>query len=281
MYAHRYLGGSVSGEGRGSAEEEVQERKRAKTKYYIVSRDQSCHYFQTLESGSQYETVTDKYIFACTDFACQLPLPCRCPWTKTVAFPSPDPSLWAAIFPSSVGVTVGSVNTALICNDESDAMPLSPSSISQRKEDCIHNMHTAVGHCFAPLYRPLPQFACVTGGVPGMGALVICIVGYSDLKYASERWMMTLPQQQQQQQHHHHTDYNTLKRKFDHGIMLESAPDVTNRGLGGGKESVAMSPRHDRQLGSWTFSLSKKSGKEQLQHAVRLCGACVVGPFMP
>ena len=168
--------------------------------------------------------MTDLYIFACTDYAHRLPLNWNADWTSKNSFPAPHPQLWSAIYPDAQSSTLDVVEHG-------------------QTPDISEDMFSIVANCFAPLYRPLPEFAVTNGGIPGMSSLVICISGYSNLKHACDNWVR---------------QQSTKKRKHGAGGEIEEAGRGESR-----------------------FRLSSKSGSLEIQHAVRLCGSCFIQPMMP
>lgn len=247
--------------------------------YFVVSRDSSCSLFKELVSLSASarapssagrtllgaEAVTDLYVFACTDFARRLPPAPLLSWTSSEPLPRPDPLRWAAIFPPTLPSSQSSMSLESSSEDkESYMLPVRRCNCGwETRGGCGACMYCCVAHCFAPLYRPLPALAHASGGAPGMGSLVVCLSGYSDLKRACERWS---------REKEGEVESTWGKRK-------RSSVESGDSHCVGGREvcdDERISTRDAR-----TFALPRKSGSLQMQHAIRLCGACFVEPFIP
>ena len=273
------------------------DRERERDNVFIVCRDRSCVLYTHLTAAQlSAAAVTHLYLFACCDFSRRLPLPAHAPWSPASPFPRPAAQHWAALFSPRKSVTHGSsAGCSTTSEDEggekadvgdqvnttSTLVPTHPSCrCGEARQGCVCLcQQIAVAHCFAPLYRPLPAFAHVQGGVPGMSAMVICTTGFSDLQRACDRWAKKLrPYATTVFPEERYSHTHPRKRKHKEEEEEEEA-SPTEHSLA--ERSTSPEAEDERASSVCGFQLHGKSGCLELQHAIRLCGACFVGDFIP
>lgn len=269
---------------------------------FFVSRDRRCvlYMHKQLLSRSIYldfKAVTHLYIFACCDFAARLPLSPYSVCTQS----NPVLKNWTALFPpltntktdSTCGNIVGMDGNGIVggCTDIIKETCLCHSLNYRGLENgggsnCCPGLLTAVAHCFAPIYHPLPECR----GVPGMSTLVISISGYSKLKTSCNRWTRTRHLLRNEKD-----SGNSICRKRKHPTGEEKSEEILLGAVDAEADKYASGKvyTHEQQItdlnlddasdksASCIFQLHNKSGRFELQHAIRACGACFVGPFLP
>ena len=230
----RYLGGITLGE----AEVDFSDQK-----LYIVSRDRSCHLYRKFYGNRQCEAVNHLYVLACFDFNSRLGLSQNNQWLTDIQFYAPPSvDIWKCLFPANSWQVSHSDK---IASDQSSLKSQSH-GICESGVECPQR---AVVECFGVLYRPLPPYAHIKGGIAEMNSLVICLSGYGDTSQAVEKWEKMLK-------------YKSKKRK--HTNSDGQSHDGTNE-----------------DEFSHRYQIDTKGGRLELAHAIRLCGACHVQSFKP